>query len=326
MTLVVLMTLPSLALAASGDTMPSSTGSMAPAMVASPLNEALNVTGSPKLVSQTATSVTLEWSKVSVATSYIVKYSKSSVADAFKKGNTAAVYEVETDPVTATGTTIKDLKADTTYYFAVVALDKDKNESPTNSEELSVKLSGVSLVPTASGSTTPAVVATPSSFKLVGVTVVNEMTLALDFNAPVSAISPVSVKIIKTSDKTSLSQKSAVVDTASSQKVIVTLQSPLVASSTYSATIIQAKDTAGALISEGVNAIKEFSTTTNVAKVAVAATTNSGVSLNAAPESMSGAMVAAEALPATGTKENLLLLLAAIIAFGIVFFARRKSA
>jgi Fibronectin type III domain len=251
MTSLVLLSLPALTYAASGDTV-ASTGSVAPAVTSSPLNEALNVSGAPKVVSQTPTSVTLEWSKVTPASSYIVKYSKTSVAEAFKLGKTSAVYEVETDPVTSTGTTIKDLKADTTYYFAVVALDKDKNESPTNSEELSVKLTSTEATNT--GSVTPTTTSTgtsaTASFKLMGVSVVDEMTLSLEFSAPVSSLSPIALKVMKTSDKTTVSQKSAVVDPKNVQKVIVTLATKLLASSTYSTTVIQAKDTTGNPVSE----------------------------------------------------------------------------
>lgn len=120
----------------------TSTGNVASTEVPAPMasSEALNVSGAPSVVSQTATSVTLTWAKVAIAKSYIVKYSKVDVAEAAKSGDKTATYDNESDQVSATGTTISDLKSDTTYYFSVVALDAANNESPTYSEQLTVKL------------------------------------------------------------------------------------------------------------------------------------------------------------------------------------------
>lgn len=140
----------------------SATGNTTPTMVttstASTPSESLNVSGAPSVVSQTATSVTLAWSKVDIAKSYIVKYSKIDVAEASKNGDTTATYDNESDQVTTTGATISDLKTDTTYYFSVVALDAANNESPTYSEQLAVKL--VADVAAASGSGEVATTAT----------------------------------------------------------------------------------------------------------------------------------------------------------------------
>ena len=86
----------------------------------------LNVEGAPTVVGTTPTSVSLEWKKVDAAVSYIVKYSTKSVATS---ADPNAVYDSETSPVTETGATVDKLTAGATYYFSVVALDKDGNES-----------------------------------------------------------------------------------------------------------------------------------------------------------------------------------------------------
>ncbi len=288
-------------------------------------SDALNVPGAPRLVSKTADSVTLEWDKVAPAKAYIVKYSKTSVAQAFKEGKTNAVYDMESDQVTATGTTIKDLKADTPYYFAVVAVDAANNESTTNSEELAVTLSATDGT-SASGATAA------TNFKLSAVTVVNDMTLHVDFSSPLSPTTPVSVKLTKTVDTSSVVVQSIATDSANASRAVVILSTPLDPSSSYSLVVIQAKDTSGASISQGVNAIKEFTTTANLVKMATAATasgtTGSGaeVALNAAPTEGSGALATNGTLPATGTQETLLLVLAALVALAIVSFVRSRKA
>lgn len=287
----------------------------------------LNVIGAPKVVTQTATSVTLEWNKVAIAKSYIVKYSKTSVAEAFKSGKTNAIYDMESDQVTATGTTIKELKTDTTYYFAIVALDAANNESATNSEELAVTLTGVT-APTASSTTVPVV----SDFKLSGVTVVDATNLTLDFSAALGK-DPVVLKLVKSSNAAAAVVKSVSAGKTPNQAVVV-LSTPLDPSSSYSLVVIAAKDIEGNSISKGLNAVKEFATSANLAKTATTsslsgALAGSGTTLSGALATNAealGSLNAAPALPATGTQETLLLILAAIISFGIVLFVRSRRA
>jgi LPXTG-motif cell wall-anchored protein len=313
---------------AATDTAATATGTAA---TASALQDELNVPGAPALVSKTATSVTLSWAKVPAAASYIVKYSKNSVAEAFKSGK-AAVYEVETDQITATGTTIKDLSTDTTYYFAVVALDKENNESATNSEELSVKLSAADGVATAGTGATAAMTGATASFKLSSVTATSAKVIALEFSSPVGT-TPVTLKISKTLDNSAVAVATTTVDPIDPKKVTVALAGTLDPSSSYSVTVISAKDANGASIQEGVNAVKEFVTSPNLAGATTApvalnaAPTESGATLSGATASGASVSVTeAAALPATGAKENLLLLLAAVLSFGIVYIARKKRA
>jgi LPXTG-motif cell wall-anchored protein len=269
----------------------------------------LNVEGAPVLVSTTPTSVTLEWNKVEAAVSYIVKYSTKSVATS---PDVNAVYDNETAPVTETGATVDNLTAGATYYFAVVALDKEGNESDSLSEELEVNLSKASAA-SETGST--------ASFALVSVNPQNARTLVLEFSAALGS-EPLQVKLQKTSNSASVDVQSATVDTANPTTATVTLASDLEGDSSYSLTVISAKDVAGNNIPEGINAIKEFTTVASLAPA-------TEVPLNAgAPETASGVVAAAApaALPETGTKENVIMILALLSGLGIVFAFRKKSA
>ncbi len=269
----------------------------------------LNVEGAPVLVSTTPTSVTLEWNKVEAAVSYIVKYSTKSVATS---PDVNAVYDNETAPVTETGATVDNLTAGATYYFAVVALDKEGNESDSLSEELEVNLSKASAA-SETGST--------ASFALVSVNPQNARTLVLEFSAALGS-EPLQVKLQKTSNSASVDVQSAIVDTANPTTATVTLASDLEGDSSYSLTVISAKDVAGNNIPEGINAIKEFTTVASLAPA-------TEVPLNAgAPETASGVVAAAApaALPETGTKENVIMILALLSGLGIVFAFRKKSA
>jgi len=263
----------------------------------------------PRLVNKTSTWVTLEWDQVSAASGYIVLYSKTSVATSTDPN---ALYDNETDQVAWTWTTVSDLEANTKYYFAVVPVDKEWNQGSTFSSELSVSTD--SATATASGVTTTA--APTSTLALSGVTVIDNKTLAVQFNALLGA-EPVTVKITKTSDNSDIAVSEIVPDATLKDTVAVKLSTVLDPSSSYSLTVISAKDEAWNNISEGVNGIKEFTTLATLA---------SAPELNSASwATMSGATLPdAKALPATWTKENLIVLAALILSFGIVFIYRRK--
>jgi len=263
----------------------------------------------PRLVNKTSTWVTLEWDKVSAASGYIVLYSKTSVATSTDPN---ALYDNETDQVTETWATISDLEANTKYYFAVVPVDKEGNQGSTFSSELSVSTDASTS--TATGATTTTV--PTSSLALSGVTVIDNKTLAVQFNALLGT-EPVTVKITKTSDNSDIAVSEIVPDATLKDTVAIKLNTVLDPSSSYSLTVISAKDEAGNNISEGVNGIKEFTTLATLA---------SAPELNSASwATMSGATLPdAKALPATWTKENLIVLAALILSFGIVFIYRRK--
>ena len=266
----------------------------------------LNVKGAPRFVKKDATSVTLEWNKVDTAVSYVVKYSKKSV---MTSSDPTATYDMETSPVTATGTTIDKLTENTTYYFSVVAIDKDGNESESFSDELAVNLSAA------------------TSFAVAKVSVVDVKTVTVDFTSDLGT-SPVSVKIQKASNNAAVTVMSVTPDAEVKTRALVTLSTPLDPSSAYSLTVLSAKDALGNTIPEGINAIKEFTTTASLApspEVALNAATASGDTLSGATASGS-AVEAATALPKTGTGENLLILAALLLSLGIVFVIRRRNA
>lgn len=304
--------------AATGDVVTPSATVTDTAVTVGGTSVSLNVEGAPTVVGTTPTSVTLEWKKVEAAVSYIVKYSTKSVAIS---ADPNAVYDNETSPVTETGATVDKLDAGATYYFAVVALDKDGNESDSLSEEVEVNLSKVSAAAASESGMT-------ASFALASVTPKNVRTLVLEFSAALGA-DPLQIKLQKTSNSAAIEVQSAVVDVANPTTATVTLASDLEADSSYSLTVISAKDAVGNNIPEGINAIKEFTTLASLAPA-------TEVPLNAgAPETASGATAsgatasgstAPEALPNTGTKENLLMILALLSGLGIVFAFRKKAA
>lgn len=226
------------------------------------------------------------------------------------------MYDNETPPVTETGTTIDSLTEGVTYYFAVVALDKDGNESDSLSEELVVTIGANAA--SASGST--------GAFALSSVTAKNTRTLTIEFSAALGA-DPVSVKLQKTLNSATIPVKEVVVDSANPTTATVTLDADLEGDSAYSLTVISAKDANGTNIAEGVNAIKEFTTVASLAP-AVEVPLNAGGPESASGATASGATAPAAAteLPATGTKENFILILALLSALAIVFAFRKKAA
>ncbi len=302
--------------AASGDTVTTPTATVTGSGVSvGGTSVSLNVEGAPTVVGTTPTSVTLDWKKVDAAVSYIVKYSTKSVATS---ADPNAVYDNETSPVTETGATVDKLTAGSTYYFAVVALDKEGNESDSLSEEVEVNLSKVS-------ATTASASGSASSFALASVTPKNTRTLVLEFSAALGT-DPLQIKLQKTSNSAAIEVQSAVVDSANPTTATVTLASDLEADSSYSLTVISAKDATGNNIPEGINAIKEFTTLASLApatEVPLNAASASGASASGATAT---GVVTPEALPNTGTKENLLMILALLSGLGIVFAFRKKAA
>ncbi len=133
----------SIVLAATGATA-TTTGATATTTGATTISDStsLEVKGAPRLIKKTSDSVVLEWDKVSAASAYIVKYSKTSIATS---KDITAQYDNETDSVTTTGAVITKLSTSneklapaTSYYFSVVAIDSNGKESDTFSDELMV--------------------------------------------------------------------------------------------------------------------------------------------------------------------------------------------
>lgn len=275
----------------------------------------LEVKGAPRLVKKTSDSVALEWDAVTGATAYIVKYSKTSVANSTDPN---AQYDNETDQVTSTGTVITKLSSSneklspaTAYYFSVVAIDKDGKESDTFSDELMVTTDAAG---TAAVATTASGAAT--TLALASVTVTDDRTLTVAFNMDLGT-DPVTVKITKTSDNSDVTVGLVTPDTTKKDTVIVSTATTLSPTTSYTLTILSAKDVAGNSIQEGVSGLKEFSTPATMT-TSMAAGTDTGATL-------SGSVVPeATTTVATGTQENLLVLAALLLSLGIVYIYRKK--
>lgn len=319
-----LLAVSSLALAATGDITTSgatvaSTGITAGnVVVLTASTGSLEVKGAPRLVKKTADSITLEWDAVPTAFGYIVKYSKTSVASSTDPN---AQYDNETDQVTVTGAVITKLSssneklvAATSYYFSVVAIDKDGKESDTFSDELMVttEASGVT---TTSGSTT--------ALAIKDLVVSDDRTIVLSFSSDLS-VDPVRVKVTKTSDNSDVPVGMVVQDSTLPNTVTVTILSALSPASSYTLTVLSAKDAAGNNIQEGVSGLKEF-TTTETLKTSVSETPTLYAANSASGATLSGAVDTTSATKvATGAKENLIVLAALLLSLGIVYIYRRK--
>ncbi len=314
-----IMTVSTLVSAATGDTATGMTAT--PAMTAT--TTSLEVKGAPRLIKKTSDSVTLEWDKVASASAYIVKYSKTSVATSTDPN---AQYDNETDSVTTTSATITKLSTSneklapaTSYYFSVVAIDSTGKESDTFSDELMVTTDAATGMTAATGAVTTM---TPAATALAikDLVVSDDKTLSLSFNSNLST-DPVRVKITKTSDNSDVVIGAVTQDAMSPNTVTVMTLSPLSASSSYTLTVLAAKDTTGNNVQEGVSGIKEFTTAetlklTNPAMTAAPAMTLSGA---AAASVATGATQVA-----TGTKENVIVFVALLLSLGIVYIYRRK--
>jgi len=272
----------------------------------------LTLSGAPRLVAKTSSSITLEWDKLATAGSYIVKYGKQSVA------TTADAYAEESEQVTGTGFTITGLTPATQYYLAVVVVDKDGMESDEFSDELAVLTDAA----VASGAVAPAATtgtgaAAADQFRVTGANALNTLSFVVTFSQDVGT-DPISVKVTRKSDQADIAVTSAVKDTANAKSVLVTLASPLDGATGYTVAVQSVKDTTGASIANGVNAMTDLSTPD---------------ALNAAPEA-TGAMAATAtgttdltatpALPGTGAREDIVILAALLISGAAMYAYRRR--
>lgn len=282
----------------------------------------LEVKGAPRLVKKTVDSVVLEWDAVPNASAYIVKYSKTSVATS---KDPDAQYDNETDQVTTTGAVITKLSSSneklapaTAYYFSVVAIDKEGKESDTFSDELMVTTDATEMT-ASSGAAMVAALA------IKDLTVSDDRTIVLSFNSDLSA-DPVRVKITKTSDNSDVPVGTVTQDKTMKNTVVINTVSALSPASSYTLTVLSAKDLAGNPIQEGVYGLKEFTTAENLMASAGAPAPTLYAAGTASGETMSGAVVdtASATKVATGAKENIIVLAALLLSLGIVYIYRRK--
>ena len=129
---------------------------------------------------------------------------------------------MESDPVSATGTTIKSLTGGT-YYFAITPVAANGDEGDMLSKELQVMVgSGTSI-------NTPAM-----NFALSDVKVQDDRNIVLSFTRPL-AIGPVGISVKKTTDNSSVTVLNAVVSKIDPSKIEVKLDMPLSDATSYQA-------------------------------------------------------------------------------------------
>ncbi len=281
----------------------------------------------PKLISKTSNSVKLEWDKVDGVSKYIIKYSETSVAES-KELN--ASYTDESDAVTQTWIEIKDLKPGTDYYFALSIMDDQNYESDMVSDEIKIATDS---------STTPKT--TTWWLSISNVNVINDKNLTVDFNNQLSD-EPIQLKITKNSNSSDIPLTSVIKDTNNAKMANIKLSVALEISSSYTLTVITAKDINWNNIQEWINWIREFQTEdtlTPSSETSLGSNNNTeeNTSLNSASEpesstvdnssaeSSTGANTNTEALAktATGTKENMLIALALVLSFSIIYRYRK---
>jgi hypothetical protein len=273
---------------------------------------ALEAPAAPKLVNKTSTWVTLAWDKVTAATGYIVYYSKTSVAAT--PADSGAKYPGQTDQIPATDTwvVVSGLEPNTPYYFSLVTLDAEGNES-NFSDELNVSTDALGALAWAAVAPTGTWVI---AFGIESVNPIDTNTISVTFTKALGN-DPIVVKIKKVSDSSELVIASVTKDPTSPNKAIVTLTSPLEKPSVYSIDIIAAKDEAGNNIEAWVDWTKEFPTPDSLL---------ASPDLNAAWSWATSTGTVTPDLEAakTGPAMNIVILAALILSFGLVFFYRRK--
>ncbi|MDD2516373.1 MAG: fibronectin type III domain-containing protein [Candidatus Gracilibacteria bacterium] len=289
-----------------GSTHSASSGTVV-APVATPASTAtakadLVLKSAPRTIETKSDSINLEWDKVEEAGGYIVKYGKKSVV----KNATGATYEEESDILNSTGTTIKELQPSTTYYFAVVVLDKAGTESEIVSEELSVITSSADSLNSA------ATTQSGAELDIKEIKVVDNKNLTVEFTKDL-ADGNVSLKITKTSDNSDVPVLKTEQDTTSKKILKVKVDTVLDASTAYTVSVTSAKDSDGKTNKTAISkSVTTIATLASAADAGSGALTGTGVDLKNAPK--------------TGAEETIIIMAALLLGTIVVFYANRKKA
>ena len=229
------------------------------------------------------------------------------------------MYDMESDPVSSTGTTIKSLTGGT-YYFAVTPVAANGEEGDILSKELEVTVG--------SGTTTNA---PAMNFALSDVKVQDDRNIILSFTRPL-ATGPASISVKKTTDNSTITVLSAVVSKIDPTKIEVKLDTPLSDATSYQALAKSVKGAQGETLTQGNNSFRDFTTPpsipdsaetlalTSAPKPTTPSVMTGSVVIktgSTATGSMSGTLNSAPVLPQTGAKETLLLIVALIIGLAI---------
>lgn len=280
-----------------------------------------------QVVAQDKTSVSITWDKLPGANGYIVMYGS--------KSSTWGIYDNELPDVAETNSaTISGLKEGQKVFIAVTAIDSNFNEGAT-SAELAVTIGEVKgTKPTA----TPAPAATPVAawkFSIQKVDVVNELEVKVTFSGEVENYET-SVREFAINKK---SDKNNVINVVNSRvenknQVVLELASSLDKDTEYELVAISISDVNGNTIQSGTDGLVTFtapsvmatSETLNAAnpETPVVDGTPVATAVTATGTDAATAAAQAEALPKTGPREMMIVLLALMLGW-IVVFMRRKA-
>lgn len=250
----------------------------------------------------TGTSANVKWDALEWANWYMVHYgTKSAVKD--------GKYELDSDLLDSTGTTLEKLSPKTTYYVSVTAYDKDANESP-----LSTEVSFTTSDSSAEATTTSMDRAT-SKFWIKSVNVMDANKLEVSFSAELDNKDGAK-REFKLTSKEGLEIAISSVELTDTTKLVLNVSTPLETAKEYLLTAVSIQDKDGNTIEAWVDGQTSFSTPETFAALDSASWA----------VSESGALAAAgdiKELPKTGPEGFLILALALILWFIVVRFRNR---
>ena len=144
-------------------------------------------------------------------------------------------------------------------------------------------------------------------------TAVDKKSVSLEFSSALG-VDPVTVKITKTSDSSDVPVSEVKADPTSKTKVIATIATVFDTKSSYSVTVLSAKDEKGNNIQQGVKAIKEFATPENLAGPEVDLNSATGSTASGALSGSGAVNTTDIKAPETGTNENIIVIVALVLA------------
>ncbi len=233
-----------------------------------------------KVVNSTETQIDLSWDQVDGAEAYFMYYSLTEPSD--------TGYDLQwPDFINGTTVSITELKPDQNYYFAVVSVDAEANESlfsnevssmttvemnsaeekeTTNESEVvtdeNVTGAEVSVETTNMETTdTAEVTSTPEAFALKKIEAVELDKIAVIFNAPLdeSADTEREFKVVNKNDKFDvLFIKSTELDELDATKLFVTLDGTVELGGEYILTVTAIQDATGRTIESGIDSVETF--------------------------------------------------------------------
>ncbi|MDD3646753.1 MAG: fibronectin type III domain-containing protein [Candidatus Gracilibacteria bacterium] len=286
---------------------------------------ALNVTSEIKLDEATSDSLQISWDAVDEALCYSVYYDTVSPED----GN----YTSDEMCIDTNEYILENLDASTTYYVAVSVISQDLVEGEKSEE---VIFSTLQEGETSTG-TTREEQDNSILLKIENTDVLNTTQLKLTFNISLDKDSQREFKVVNKEDTfVELSIESS--EIVGDNQVIVTLGDELLANTEYTLTVLSLLGVNGENIELGVDGISNFIVPADVStlnkesisdNLTEAIVDEENLELNAAGEEGNSNTVTesknAETLPTTGPENAILILLALLVAIGLLKFRFKKS-